>query len=175
LASAAAAQQQRAAVERRPQPVDWEAARAARAAAEARIGHAPFKATADAYAAELDATRLPVLVPAASATAGKLVSQGDSYTFLHAADGADVSVFGTRFAAEVADPTPELARMVGGASDDLQVDLTEEGVDVSLERFGASYVIRVSCDDPDEPRCAGEGFGRELAASLVMIGGSPQP
>lgn len=48
---------------------------------------------------------------------------------------------------------------------------TEDGADMNFTRFGASYVIRISCEDVADKRCNAEQYLRSIAEALVTVGG----
>ena len=55
------------------------------------------------------------------------------------------------------------------------IERTEYGVDVSFMRFGAAYNMSIACDEPDtDPRCSEAGVAAQIA-QLEAIGGGARP
>lgn len=68
-----------------------------------------------------------------------------------------------RPAAPPAPPAPTLQ--------DVAIERTEYGLDISFVRFGAVYNMAIACDAPEtDPRCSDEG-AKALAAQLEVVGG----
>lgn len=127
--------------------------------------------------------RLPLLIPLTSQTIGtvRLAVRPDAYTAI--ADlpaGAMMELLGTRL------------RVVGGGDDGMRrlrstlrkratgelpglrapfiISRHEEGVDLSFAKFGASYLISISCPDPDgDERCSQDAYIRAVAENLGIL------
>lgn len=123
-------------------------------------------ATAD----EIDRSEVPVLVPPALATGGRVTIGDGWYAFAGRGDAFTVSVQGSaraRVYPDIRAAEPDwIVRDRGG-------HLTRnEGVwAVSWIEHGAAYAIEVECDEPFAGPCADEAFVVELAESLVFVGG----
>jgi hypothetical protein len=56
----------------------------------------------------------------------------------------------------------------------LRVYKGEGTVSATWQRFGATYLVNVECEDPEsDPRCRDEQYVRRLVQDLVVVGGEP--
>ena len=137
---------------------------------------------ADAVRAELDATTtedvdrsdVPVLVPPAVATGGRVMIGDGWYAFSGRGDAFTISVQGSaraRVYPHVRAAEPDWIVRDQGAY------LTRnEGIwSVSWIEHGAAYAIEIECDEPFAGPCADETFVVELTESLVYLGGKGDP
>lgn len=144
--------------------IDWPSAQAEAAAAP------QARATAEALAqaaAGADGVRLPVLLlPVEEWGMPRFVHQTQAYAAAYRLEGAQLSVLGWRSAIE-ASGALTLHHDVQG------YESIGDGADYSLARHGASYVLRLTCDEPlTDPRCIEPAFLSGAAAALVPAGGS---
>ncbi|WP_186399406.1 hypothetical protein [Stappia sp. P2PMeth1] len=143
--------------------IDWPSAQAEAAAAP------QARATADAFAqaAGANGVRLPVLLlPVEEWGMPRFVHQTQAYAAAYRLEGAQLSVLGWRSAIE-ASGALTLHHDVQG------YESIGDGADYSLVRHGASYVLRLTCDEPlTDPRCIEPAFLSGAAAALVSAGGS---
>ena len=145
-------------------PIDWPSAQAEAAAAP------QARATADAFAqaaAGAAGIRLPVLLlPVEEWGMPRFVHQTQAYAAAYRLEGAQLSVLGWRSAIE-ASGALTLHHDVQG------YESIGDGGDYSLVRHGASYLLRLTCDEPlTDPRCIEPAFLSGAAAALVSAGGS---
>lgn len=145
--------------------IDWPSAQAEAAAAAPQA-----RATADAFAqaaAGAAGIRLPVLLlPVEEWGMPRFVHQTQAYAAAYRLEGAQLSVLGWRSAIE-ASGALTLHHDVQG------YESIGDGADYSLVRHGASYVLRLTCDEPlTDPRCIEPAFLSGAAAALVSAGGS---
>lgn len=118
---------------------------------------------------EADAIALPVLVPSQSGpvrAAPNLQHQVSSYAAVYLLTKAKLTVAGAN-SRIVGLKFPGLDNVEGT----YQFQPSEDGADLSLSRFGASYTLRLSCQEPEDERCTKPAFLQGVAASLVPIGG----
>jgi hypothetical protein len=156
-------------------PIDWDAARRARETNRER-----GSATAPALgidASRLEAIKLPVLVPPSDTmrSAGQVKGQGSAYAASYDLPAAQLSIMGSASALAIS-PDSTIAPTLGldTAPDEPLFEPSDDGADLSFSRYGASYVLRISCANADDPRCTRDTFLRSIANSLIVIGGSPQ-
>lgn len=150
--------------------VDWPSANADAAALPAAA-----RATGEAIAAAVPGAdgpggvRLPVLLlPVETFGVPRFAHQTRTYAALYRLEGAQLSVLGWRSAIEA-----------GGAltlHHDVQgYESIGDGADFNLSRHGASYLLRLTCDEPlTDTRCIEPAFLTEAAAALVPAGGTEQ-
>jgi hypothetical protein len=123
-----------------------------------------------ANSGELASIRLPVLVPNPAAVSAnpRLRGQGNSYVVAYSLSGAKLSVLGT----SVVLTRPDDQSLSQSAQGSNRVfDHSDDGSDLSFLKYGASYVLRLSCANPDDERCSKEAFLNGIADSLVVLGG----
>ena len=136
---------------------------------------------ANRAAAGIVSTRLPVLLPTLSALGLEdapqvmLFPNEDFYTASMQGNGLLVEVFGTRLInLTVAPGARSVRNLLASDNDGFRVERTEYGRELSFNRYGAAYTITIECDEPQtDPRCSEAEFGRNLARSLLIVGGSP--
>ena len=159
--------------QRRLQPIDWgDARRAMEGIRGANTG--TLRAFRSAVPTGIDAVELPVLVPGTGPVRGtpRFRGQTTSYAATYALPDARLSVLGTAFALETPPGTPLEARgRALEASSAYTFTRSEDGADLDFERFGASYTLRLSCEQQTDRRCATDAFLRSLAESLIVAGG----
>lgn len=150
-------------------PIDWDAAERARQAV--RITTIDALRARVPNSVQLDRIRLPVLLPEPRliSAAPRLRHQETSFTAAFALKGAKLTIAGSGTA--IVSPASGAPPFV---SIDDAFERTEDGADLSISRFGASYVLRISCAAPADSRCTKSDFLRSVAASLVPIGGKKQ-
>lgn len=121
---------------------------------------------------ELDKTQMPVLLMGNTEefrSSPKFRQQGKSYVGYYNLAGATVSVLGSGVAIDM-----KTAQNVEFKSmSHLSFDIAEGVTDLSFERFGATYILRISCDNGADERCLKPSFLTELSNSLFFVGGTP--
>lgn len=166
------------AAERVEAAIDWPQAQADIRAAEGPGADSGDRATvaqlrsAPALQQTLDRIALPVLVPdqASVRAAPSLIEQGRAYAADYPLDGADLVVLGAASALVVAEDAP-IAGLLAGDAPAYVFESYEYGADLSFLRYGASYVLRLACDELDDARCRKDEFLRKIAENLVAVGG----
>ncbi len=148
----------------RESSIDWNAYEAALKKAQPSAGRTRSGGIADA----VKETQLPVLLATHKdvRAAPDFRTQGTSYNAYYKPDaGIDITVFGwgSRLAADK--PQRSAAR---AAAD--KFELLDDGADLSFTRFGASYTIRATCTNADDPRCKQRAYLTAFKNSLVPVG-----
>ena len=131
-------------------------------------------------ATRITQTRLPVLLPAQAlldmgANPTVLLFPSENfYTASMTGNGLLVEVFGTRLIQAEAPDGRAAVRLNSVDSDGFRVQQTEYGREISFNRYGAAYSITLECDQPQtDMRCSDASYGRDLARSLLIVGGTP--
>lgn len=122
---------------------------------------------------QTDNIALPVLIPKSGAVRASpdLRHQRSSYAASFALDkGASMTILGAASSLSLPDQSP-LGLSVEKSAGQYLFEKTEDGADMNFTRFGASYVIRISCEDLEDKRCNAEDYLRTVADSLVAVGG----
>jgi len=155
-------------VEEKIAPIDWD-----RAASDAdrTTSIAPALNTFRANnSAELSAIRLPVLMPNTKVVEGspRIRGQGNSYVAAYTLPGAKLSILGTSvFLTRPDDQT--YAQSPSGSN--RVFDRSEDGSDLTFIKYGASYVLRLSCAKREDERCNKDTFLNTVADNLLVVGG----
>ncbi|MEO9825305.1 MAG: hypothetical protein ABJF50_12890 [Paracoccaceae bacterium] len=145
--------------------IDWSAAEASAAATAERE-----QTASEAFLAltsSTDATALPVMLFGVEAglSIPAFVSQGSAYAAFYAEDGIQLSISGSKAVVQAPDSLtlyrePTAFENIG------------DGADYSLQRFGASYTLRITCHQPTEDtRCTQPDYLTELASTLFVVEG----
>jgi len=131
-------------------------------------------------ASRITQTRLPVLLPAQALLdmgpnpSVMLFPNRDFYTASMRGNVLLVEVFGTRLIQVEAPDARSVARLRNVDGDGFLVQQTEYGREINFNRYGAAYSITIECDQPQtDIRCTGASYGRNLAQSLLIVGGTP--
>lgn len=162
-------------IEREAAAIDWPVAESAMKAAanDDKAGVAKVRSSPTSREA-LDRVALPVLVPGSDSVRASpaLFEQGTAYAANYPLDAADLVVLGSASAITLPPGSPLAKLLEGGASSaNYQFEAYEYGADLSFVRYGASYVLRLACEEPEDPRCGREEFLRKVADSLIAVGG----
>ena len=147
-------------------PIDWERATSD---AERSASIAPaLNAFRENNAAELTSIKLPVLVPNATTVQAtpRIRGQGDLYVVAYTLPAAKLSILGT----SVFFIRPDEQNYTQSAPGHRVFDRSDDGSDLSFQKYGASYVLRLSCAKPEDERCAKERFLNTIADSLLVVG-----
>ncbi len=152
--------------------IDWKAAinAANMATRDDAKGLNSFRAAA-ANEKELQAVALPVLVPGTGPVraAPKVRGQNLAYSSSYTLNGARLSILGSATSLVA----PKYASAFEKAPDtSSEFEITEDGADLNFTRFGASYVLRISCQRPDDERCTSKEFLGKVRDSLIVVGGN---
>lgn len=136
-------------------------------------------------AAEIEATRIPVLIPA-TARIGQtvqVIGQPDAYTAIaEIDDGIDLRMSGSRKRLRL--ERPSRARQatlklrsarppLPGVDARYVISRSESSTDLSFSRFNIGYVLSIICDVPDDARCAEDDFIIKLASSMALLNERP--
>jgi hypothetical protein len=167
-----AAQSACAQVGRRPSIIDWPAA-----TADMRNNAVGTQAVRAGLLnpRDLDATRLPVLLPRQGPVRGipQFAQQTSSYSAFFKLNEAQLSVSGSSSSLSPGREDP-LSRLTTAGSDGYQFFATDEGADLAFSRYGANYLLRLTCDHASDVRCQKEDFLTNVAKGLAVSGGKPQ-
>jgi hypothetical protein len=149
--------------------VDWDSARADAEKSSARL--AEVKTFLDANNAELATIRLPVLMPDTSLIKAtpRLRGQGKSYVIGYSIDGGKLSILGTSVFL-VREGILVQSQNTSQAS--RTFDISEGEADLNIQKYGASYVLRLSCEVLNDERCLSDRFLNTIADSLIVVGGA---
>lgn len=120
--------------------------------------------------AEIDKTRLPILLPLDPGLMAKarLYSFGDFYTISADLTGAGLSFSGN--AAPI--PVGTKLNVKGEGPANLVVQRTVEGQIASFTRYGALYTVEITCVDLKDTRCRDQAFIRQMVGKMngVVLG-----
>jgi hypothetical protein len=154
--------------EERISPIDWDrvASDADRAASIAPA----LNIFRTRNSQELASIRLPVLIPNTTVVEGnpRFRGQGNSYAVAYALPDASLSILGTSVFLSRPD---DKALAQSGQGPNRIFDRSEDGTDLSFLKYGAAYVLRLSCTKPDDERCTKDTFLNKVADSLLVVGG----
>lgn len=152
--------------------IDWQAVRAE---LERKRKEGKELVLALAPKEHLRQVRLPVLVPdlPEMRSAGRVFPSKDFYSASVTLPNAVIEIYGTRSAKPVpAELAEALVKRAKPDVDGLFVQENETGIEVSFQRFNASYNIAVTCDKPlEDERCRAADFVRDLAQKMSIAGG----
>lgn len=157
------------AVQRAWSKIDWAAAKVAAAEAGKTAGDTTGKFRASSPEG-LDDVRLPVLIFGAEAGLGtpRFRGQGTAYAAVYAPERANLSILGS--SSSIVAPAGLTFEHEGTAFESIG-----DGADYSFTRFGASYTLRLTCDDPlKDTRCTDPKYLAGVADTLMVVGGKPQ-
>ncbi len=122
--------------------------------------------------AQLDRTRLPVILPREGlidTAKAKMVSFGDAYALnMPQAKGIQITMYGNRSFVQgdkgsvSARPVQKLA----GVAEDMRISQMEDGWTATFTRYGVVYSLDVSCDDINAPDCLTDGYIRQAIAQF---------
>jgi hypothetical protein len=159
------------AVEEKIAPIDWERATSD---ADRTTSIAPnlnsFRAN---NSAELAAIKLPVLVPNPNMKvvegSPRILGQGNSYVAAYTLPSAKLSILGT----SVFLTRPDDQALAQGPSGTNRIfDRSADGSDLTFLKYGASYVLRLSCAKREDERCSKDAFLNAVADNLLVVGGT---
>lgn len=175
-----------AAREPRPQagqvvPVNWGRAMTDAREQFRRLRGSPVPRLTNATLRDTTRTRLPVLLPTVrsldmgpSPPSAMLFPHENFYTASMSGNGLLVEVFGTRLVhAPATGEMRGVRRLMAADPDSFLVSRGEGGWDINFTRYGAAYTVTLECDNPRDDRCATDEQAREVARSLLIVGGSP--
>jgi len=119
--------------------------------------------------AEVDATRVPILLPNdAKLTGGaRIYSFGDYYTITADAPGAGISLSGTTAVVSLPSTTP--LKIDAAAPEFLTVQRTVDGQLASFVRYGVLYTVEIRCDAPGDLRCTDDNYVLGLVGKTTTV------
>jgi hypothetical protein len=144
----------------------------------------------------LDKPRLPILLPPdppmldfykkmapnmpnARAIEGKIAFfQGldDHYAATYEMDGMDVMINGSRIVYESPKRKKRRynSRIMSDGTRMKPIERDDVGVSISFNRFGAAYIIEISCQTPQtDTRCRDDAYINDVYEKLLLFGGRP--
>ncbi|MHC2618009.1 hypothetical protein ACVIW2_000040 [Bradyrhizobium huanghuaihaiense] len=150
--------------------IDWNAVRADMESGAA-AQHDALRSFRAANTGNLDAINVPVLVPGIGPVraAPEIKGQKTAYAAVYSLPAATLSVQGS--SVSLVPPNPETFAAASGSSAGRVFDRNDDGADLSFTRYGAAYVLSLSCARPDDERCTNQAFLNGVADSLIPIGG----
>ena len=160
--------------------VDWHSAQRDQRRDQAALHSENRKFRAGgATQANLALTKLPVLVinTGPVRAAPEFRQQGTSYVAAYRFPRANLSILGSAMALSA--PPEVQAKLTTGASGEYAfspVNDEQEQDDVAnltFSRYGASYILRLACERPDDDRCRKPDFLKSIAVGLANVGGRP--
>jgi hypothetical protein len=145
--------------------VDWQGA----VSGLRQSGAASDSLAANLDRAEVDATRVPILLPNdARLTAGaRIYSFGDYYTITADAPGAGISLSGTTAVVPLPSATP--LKIEAKAPEYLTVQRTVDGQLASFIRYGVLYSVEIRCDAPGDLRCTDDNYVLGLVGKTTTV------
>jgi len=119
--------------------------------------------------AEVDATRVPILLPndARLAAGARIYSFGDYYTITADAPGAGISLSGTTAVVPLPSTTP--LKIEATAPEYLTVQRTVDGQLASFIRYGVLYSVEIRCDSPGDLRCTDDNYVLGLVGKTTTV------
>lgn len=164
--------------------VDWQAVRKAEEA-RGRIDpvtgallEAPPRRLGLIEAADLAKTRVPVLLPDDGRMVERmqLFAKPDFYVAVLREETFVLQITGTRVDQGKLEARSARRRMKRSQSEEgYTYQRTEYGVELSFTRYNVSYNISCECREPEtDSRCKDDAYVRQLAESLVFVGGAPE-
>ncbi|MBU4433738.1 MAG: hypothetical protein KKC14_04895 [Alphaproteobacteria bacterium] len=145
--------------------VDWQGA----VGGLRRSGGASEALATNLNKAQVDATRVPILLPNdPSLTAGaRIYSFGDYYTITADAPGAGVSLSGTTAIINL--PAAKPLRIDPVGPEGLTVQRTVDGQLASFVRYGVLYTVEIRCDRAGDARCADDNYVLGLVGKTTTV------
>ncbi|WP_050773903.1 hypothetical protein [Pseudovibrio sp. JE062] len=156
-------------VERVPTAIDWSAAKIAAKRSLARDPEAVEKFVAASNGA-LRTVELPVLIFGSDAKmeTPQFANQNSAYVAFYTLEGAQVSILGSH---TVLTGTEDLT----GHHQAVAYESIGSGADYNLNRYGAHYTIRLTCDNPiKDVRCRKPEFLNSVVQTLLVVNGAAQ-
>lgn len=148
-----------------PAKVQWAPAKSR--SSQMKSARKPNSLAARLPKAQLDRTRLPVILPregVIDTAKAKMVSFGDAYALnMPQAKGIQITMYGNRSFVQgdkgsvSARPVQKLA----GVAEDVRISQMEDGWTATFTRYGVVYSLDVSCDDIKAPDCLTDGYIRQ--------------
>lgn len=132
---------------------------------------------------ELDATRLPVILPRdggmIDTAKAKLVTFGDAYALnLPQKNGMQITSYGNRsfVPADSGAVSKRPVARLANVAEDIRISQMEDGWTATFTRYGVVYSIDVSCDDINAPDCQNDSYIRQAVAQFddVTMGSQAQ-
>ncbi|MEW8147384.1 MAG: hypothetical protein AB2794_13270 [Candidatus Thiodiazotropha endolucinida] len=121
---------------------------------------------------EIDNVTLPVLILKKQSVRStpKFFGQGRSYVATYSLPKAKLSIIGSATLISLTDDsTYDMYKNTN------TFEVTLDGADYSFIKYGASYILRLSCDEPTfDMRCTTPKFLNGLANQLIVAGGKAQ-
>ena len=119
--------------------------------------------------AEVDATRVPILLPNdAKLTAGaRIYSFGDYYTITADAPGAGISLSGRTSVVPLPPSKPLKIEPVG--PEGLTVQRTVDGQLASFTRYGVLYTVEIRCEKAGDLRCTDDNYVLGLVGKTTTV------
>ncbi len=133
--------------------------------------------------ADLDKTRLPVLLPRSGGpvdiAAAKMVSFGDAYALnMPQPKGVQITMYGNRsfVPAEAGAVSKKPVQRLLGVAEDVRISQMEDGWTATFTRYGVVYSLDVSCDDINSADCQTDTYIRNAIAQFddVTMGAQAQ-
>lgn len=150
--------------------VNWKAATADLAKARATPDYKTR--SGNPSEAELNKIRVPVLAldQGKVRAAPRIHGLGRSYVAAYSVEGATISLTGTA-SASLPPASSSVGKSITSGTPKPTFEVTEDGADLTFQRYGAGYVLRISCAKEEDERCLKEDFLRGLERELIMVGG----
>ncbi|KZL01323.1 MULTISPECIES: hypothetical protein [unclassified Pseudovibrio] len=156
-------------VERVPTKIDWQAAKIAAKRSLARDPAAVEKFVT-ATTGKLSYIELPVLIFGSDAKmeTPQFGSQNSSYAAFYTLEGAQISILGSHSVLTGTEDLTEHHKATAHES-------IGNGADYNLNRYGAHYTIRLTCDNPiKDTRCRKPDFLQSVVQTLLVVNGANQ-
>lgn len=159
------------------QSIDWSAVDRAREEGSQKDAQAinRFRSGVPNYRT-LANVRVPVLVVGSGPVraAPRLQEQTNSYVAFYSLDGANLSVMGTSTSIVPGVGSALAQQVVSNDQNSGRFEKSEDSSDFDFTRFGANYVLRLSCVKENDKRCTERQFLQQVSNSLIVVGGKKQ-
>lgn len=155
-------------VQRTLSQIDWKAANQARAEARKTAENAIRNFHASSPEG-LNDVKLPVLIYGADSDWGapRFRGQGTAYAVVYTPERAKLSILGS--SSKIIAP-----KGLNFEHEPRAFESIGDGADYSFTRYGASYTLRLTCDEPlKDKRCTDPQYLTNAANTLIVVGGRP--
>lgn len=156
------------AVQRTLSQIDWKTANLAREEAS-KTAENVIKNFHASSPEGLDGVKLPVLIFGTDGDWGlpRFRGQGTAYGVVYKPERAKLSILGS--SSKIIAP-----KGLKFEHDGVAFESIGDGADYSFTRYGASYTLRLTCDEPlKDKRCTDPQYLTDAAKTLIVVGGRP--
>ena len=155
--------------------IDWAAANKVKAENEKKDPKGVEKFRSSKPDAKLmESVKVPILVLGTGPVRAnpQIRAFEKSYVASYALNEASLSVLGSATHLPSLDNSNKTVSPPKKSDAPYDFEITEDGADLSFQRFGASYLIRISCRYSNDVRCSDQKFLTSAAEALIVAGGA---